>query len=410
MRLESVKKAVELDPQNALAWARLAELHMSTGYLDRALKAAQHAADLNPLLSKTHTVLGFAHLTQINTEAAKTAFAQAIELDQADPMPRLGMGLAKIREGDLEEGRIELEIAASLDPANSLIRSYLGKAYFEEKRYNLAQTQFDLAKALDPQDPTSFFYDAIQKQTQNRPVEALRDLQKSIDLNNNRAVYRSKLLLDQDQAARGSSLARIYDNLGFEKRALMETAKSLSLDPANHSAHRFLSDSYMNIPRYDIARVSELLQAQLLQPINVNPVQPRLAVADLNIITGTGPAVVGFNEFAPLLERNKPQLVASGIFGSRGTLGDETVLSALYGRASVSVGQFHYETKGFRKNNDQTHNVYNAFMQFAVTPRFNVQAEVRTRKTEQGDLLLDFKFRDHFTIIFVMTYSRIQRA
>ena len=82
--------------------------------------------------------------------------------------------------------------------------------------------------------------------------------------------------------------------------------------------------------------------------------------------------------------------MASGIFGSHSTLGDETVLSALYGRASVSVGQFHYETKGFRPNNDQTHNVYNAFMQFAVTPRFNVQAEVRTRKTEQGDILIDF--------------------
>ncbi|MEP6880061.1 MAG: TonB-dependent receptor, partial [Nitrosospira sp.] len=228
------------------------------------------------------------------------------------------------------------------------------------------------------------------KQTQNRPVEALWDLQKSIDLNNNRAVYRSKLLLDQDQAARGSSLARIYDNLGFEKRALMETAKSLSLDPASHSSHRFLSDAYINIPRHEIARVSELLQAQLLQPINVNPVQPQLAVADLNIITGTGPSRAGFNEFAPLVERNKPQFVASGILGSNSTAGDETVLSALYGRASVSVGQFHYNTNGFRPNNDQKHNVYNAFVQYAVTPRFNVQAEVRTRKTEQGDLLLDF--------------------
>ncbi|MEP6878624.1 MAG: TonB-dependent receptor, partial [Nitrosospira sp.] len=362
--------------------------------LDRALEAAQRAADLNPALAKTHTVLGFAHLTQIDTEAAKAAFTQAIELDQADPMPRLGMGLAKIREGDLEGGRIELEIAASLDPTNSLIRSYLGKAYFEERRYLLAGTQFDLAKALDPNDPTPLFYDAIQKQTQNQPVKALQDLQKSIDLNNNRAVYRSQLLLDQDQAARGSSLARIYNNLGFEKRALMETAKSLSLDPASHSAHRFLSDAYVNIPRYDIARVSELLQAQLLQPINVNPVQPRLAVADLNIITGTGPAVAGFNEFAPLLERNKPQLVASGIVGGHSTLGNETVLSALYGRASVSVGQFHYDTNGFRPNNDQTHNIYNAFIQYAVTPRFNVQAEVLTRKTELGDLLLDFKFRD----------------
>lgn len=389
--LQSVQQAAEIDPQNALIWARLAELHMSTGYLDRALEAARRAVDLNPNLSKTRTVLGFAHLTQIDTKAAKEAFTQAIELDQADPMPRLGMGLAKIREGDLEEGRIELEIAASLDPANSLIRSYLGKAYFEEKRYPLAETQFDLAKALDPSDPTPWFYDAIQKQTQNRPVEALWDLQKSIELNDNRAVYRSKLLLDRDQAARGSSLARIYDNLGFEKRALMETAKSLSLDPANHSSHRFLSDAYADIPRHDIARVSELLQAQLLQPINVNPVQPRLAVADLNIITGTGPAVAGFNEFAPLVERNKPQFVASGIFGSHGTIGDEAVLSALYGRASVSVGQFHYNTNGFRPNNDQKHNVYNAFIQYAVTPKFNIQAELRTRKTEHGDLLQDFK-------------------
>lgn len=388
--LQSLQKAAELDPENALVWARLAELHMSTGYLDRALEAAQHAANLNPELSKTQTVLGFAHLTQIDTEAAKAAFTQAIELDQTDPMPRLGMGLAKIREGDLEAGRIELEIAASLDPANSLIRSYLGKAYFEEKRYPLAETQFDLAKALDPNDPTPWFYDAIQKQTQNRPVEALRDLQKSIELNDNRAVYRSQLLLDQDQAARGSSLARIYDNLGFEKRALMETAKSLSLDPSSHSSHRFLSDTYRNIPRHEIARASELLQAQLLQPINVNPVQPQLAVADLNIITGTGPAVTGFNEFAPLVERNKPQLVASGIVGSHSTIGDETVLSALYGRASVSVGQFHYNTNGFRPNNDQKHNIYNAFVQYAVTPKFNVQAEVRTRETDQGDILLEF--------------------
>ena len=388
--LSSVEEALRLDGKNALVWARLSELQMSTGYLDRALESAQQAVSLNPHLGKTQTVLGFAHLLQIDTTKAKETFAKAIQLDQADPMPRLGLGLALIREGQLEAGRIELEIAASLDPANSLVRSYLGKAYFEEKHYSLAETQFDLAKERDPNDPTPWFYDAIQKQTQNRPVEALRDIQKSIELNNNRAVYRSKLLLDKDEAARGSSLARIYDNLGFEKRAIMETAKSLSHDPSNHSAHRFLADAYVNIPRHEIARVSELLQAQLLQPINVNPVQPRLAVADLNIITGTGPTALGFNEFAPLTERNKPQLVASGLFGSNSTLGNEVVASAVYDKASISLGQFHYDTKGFQQNNAQTHNVYNAFMQYALTPRFNVQAELRTRGTDHGNLLLDF--------------------
>ena len=389
--LDSAQKAVALDVRHALAWARSAELHMSLGDLDRALDAARRAVSLNPSLAKTQTILGFAHLLNMDTQAAKDFFHQAIILDQADPMPRLGLGIALIRQGNLEPGRIELEIAASLDPANSLIRSYLGKAYFEEKRYALAATQFDLAKERDPNDPTPWFYDAIQKQTQNRPTEALRDIQKSIELNDNRAVYRSKLLLDRDEAARGSSLARIFENLRFERRAVMETAKSLSFDPANHSAHRFLSDTYANIPRHEAARVSELLQAQLLQPINVNPVQPHMAVADLNIITNTGPSSPGFNEFTPLMERSKPQLVTSGIVGNNGSLGNEVVFSKVSERTSISLGQFHYETNGFRKNNDQNHDILNAFFQHALTSKLNIQTEVRTRSTHHGNLLLDFE-------------------
>jgi tetratricopeptide (TPR) repeat protein len=387
--LASVKQAVTLDPQNALIWARLSELQMSVGELDQALESAQEAVNLNPVIAKTQTVLGYAHLLKINTKEAESIFHEAILLDQTDPMPRLGLGLTLIREGQLEAGRIQFEIAASLDPGNALIRSYLGKAYFEEKRYSLAETQFELAKELDPLDPTPWFYDAIQKQTQNRPVEALQDIQKSIELNDNRAVYRSRLLLDQDQAGRGSSLARIYDNLGFDKRAIMETAKSLSHDPSNHSAHRFLSDTYARIPRHEAARVSELLQAQLMQPINVNPVQPRLAVADLNIITSTGPSGAGFNEFAPLMERNRSQFVASGFGGNNSTFGNEIVFSKLYERTSVSLGQFHYQSDGFRTNNDQNHDILNAFIQHAVTPKLNIQAEVRTRSTDQGNLSLD---------------------
>lgn len=408
--LESVQKASALEPENALIWARLAELRMSVGDLDRSLEAAQHAVTINPDIAKTHTVLGFAHLLQIDTQSAKASFMQAITLDQADPMPRLGLGIALIREGELEAGRVELEIAASLAPANSLIRSYLGKAYFEEKRYLLASTQFDLAKERDPKDPTPWFYDAIQKQTQNRPVEALRDIQKSIELNDNRAVYRSKFLLDRDEAARGSSLARIFETLGFERRAVMETAKSLSFDPANHSAHRFLSDTYANTPRHEIARVSELLQAQLLQPINVNPVQPHMAVADLNIITNTGPSSIGFNEFAPLMERNKSQVVASGTVGNNSTLGNEIVLSKLYERTSISLGQLHYQTNGFHSNYDQNHNIHNAFIQRAFTSKFNVQVELRKRETEHGDLILDGRpdsFRKEFKQIINQDSARI---
>jgi Tfp pilus assembly protein PilF len=387
---ENLEAAVKMEPENALAWARLAELWSSFGELDKSLTAAKKAAALDPHLSRTQTVLGFANLTQVMTTESKDSFEKAIDLDQAAPLPRLGLGLAKIREGNLKEGRAEIEIAVSLNPNNSLFRSYLGKAYYEEKRTNLDGREYAVAKELDSRDPTPWFYDAIRKQTLNRPVEALQDLQKSIELNDNRAVYRSRMLLDEDLAARSASLARIYSDLGFQQLALVEGWKSVNTDPANYSAHRFLADSYSALPRHEIARTSELLQSQLLQPINLNPIQPQLAESNLAILEGAGPSDPSFNEFNPLFQRNRVALQANGVVGGNDTLGDDLVFSGVYGKGSFSIGQFHYETDGFRENNDQEKDIYNLFAQTSLSPKASIQVEFRSSETEKGDLPLRF--------------------
>jgi tetratricopeptide (TPR) repeat protein len=368
----------------------LAEIQSSFGDLKKALKAAQKAVALDPDLARTQTVLGFAYLTQVKTKQAKEAFAKAIALDQADPLSRLGLGLAKTREGHLEEGGRDLEVAASLDPNNSLTRSYLGKAYYEEKRTGLDEREYAVAKDLDPKDPTPWLYDAIAKQTTNRPVEALHDMQQSIELNDNRLVYRSRLLLDSDLAARSASLGRIYTDLGFQQLALVEGWKSVNTDPSNFSAHRFLADSYSVLPRHEIARVSELLQSQLLQPINIAPIQPRLAESNLFLISAGGPGALSFNEFNPLFNRNGIDVQASGLFGEHDTFGGEGVVSGIYKKFSFSLGYTHFETDGFRINSDQKDDIFNAFAQLELSPQTSVQAEYRYRNTEKGDLLLRF--------------------
>lgn len=388
--LVNVQRAVELDPGNALAWARLAELLLSLRYTDKAVDAANKAVVLNPDLAGTHIVSGFASLVQIKVQESVQSFEKAIELDQANPLARLGLGLAKIRKGKVKEGRKEIEIAVSLDPNQSIIRSYLGKAYYDEKRDKLAEDQFIMAKELDPLDPTPFFYDAIRKQTENRPVEALQDLQKSIELNDNRAMYRSRLLLDSDLAARSASLARVYTDLGYQQLALVEGWKSVNIDPGNYSAHRFLADTYSALPRHEIARVSELLQSQLLQPVNITPVQPRLAESNLFILEGSGPTDLSFTEFNPLFHRNRFGLQASGVVGGNATLGSEIIHSGVYDRLSYSIGQFHYETDGFRENNDQEIDIYNLFTQLSLSHKTNIQAEFRYRDRERGDLPLRF--------------------
>lgn len=391
---DQLSQAVADQPTDARAWARLAELWLSLGYLDRAREAAERAVSLAPAEARANTVLGFAALARVDTSGARTAFERAIALESGDPLARLGLGLAKIRDGDLEGGRSDIEIAAALNPDDPIVRSYLGKAYFEEKREPLPGPQFDLAKQLDPRDPTPWFYDAIRKQTLNRPVEALQDLQKSIDLNRNRAVYRSGLLVDGDLAARSASLGRIYGDLGFEQAGLVAGWHSVLADPGDHSGHRFLADSYSALPRHDLARVSELLQAQLLQPVNISPVQPQLAEANLFILTGAGPSEAAFREFNPLFNRNRVAIQASGVAGSNEVLGNDVAVSGVWDRFSFSVGQYHFRTRGFRENNDQERNIANVFGQVALSSTTSVQGEVRLTDVSTGDLELRFNPRN----------------
>ena len=109
---QSLEKAVELAPQNALAWARLAEIQSSFGEMKLTLAAAQKAVAADPNLSRTQMVLGFAYLIQIKTTEAResppdsfratsTASAMASRENSGvpdGPEPRVFGGYAKWRE------------------------------------------------------------------------------------------------------------------------------------------------------------------------------------------------------------------------------------------------------------------------------------------------------------------------
>ncbi|MCB1596583.1 MAG: FecR domain-containing protein [Gammaproteobacteria bacterium] len=396
--ISDLEAGVAAHPDNALLRARLAELWLASGEFGRSEAEAKAALAADPQLSLAHAVLGFVELSHIRPGAARDSFVEAIRLEPNAPLPRLGLGLAKIRDGELEAGRKDIEIAVILDPNNSLVRSYMGKAYFDEKRDKLAASQFDIAKGLDPNDPTPWFYDAIRRQTVNDPVGAILGVQKSVELNDNRAVYRSRLELDQDLAARSAALGKIERNLGFEELALREGWQSIALAPADYSGHRLLADNYSFLPRHEIARVNELLQSQILQPQNMTPIQPQLAEANLFVLDNAGPTAIAFNEFNPLFSRDRLAIQASAVVGNQGTWGGDSVLSGIEGPWSFSVGGFHFETDGFQENNDLTVDTGNAFVQFQQSVDTSFFMEIRSTHREEGDLVLRFEPADNSSL------------
>ena len=386
----SALEAVTLDPNHALGWSRLAEMELSLGRLAEAEAAARTAATLSPRLSRAQTILGFARLTRTDISGAEAAFNAAIPLDQGDPLPRLGLGLAKIRGGDLAGGREQIEIAASLGPGDSLIRSYLGKAYFDERRDLSAKTQYEIAKELDPNDPTPWFYDAVRSQASNELAEALASIQASIEKNDNRAVFRSKLLLDDDLAARSIGQASIYRQLGFEQLALFEAYKALSADPLNFSGHRFLAEAYAERPRHQFARENEALQAQMLQPISLYPLQLPLTATEAGAFGTSVLFDPGFSEYNRLYVRNGVNGQLLGLVGGRDTWADQVLVTGVNDRLSYSFGQFHYESDGFRSNANVQKDLYDVFVQFTPTDGSSLHFEWRKVRLKEGDLSLRF--------------------
>lgn len=388
--LAAASRAAELEPGNSVAQARRAELLLSVGRIQDAEVAASAAVKANPADGRARTILGFAQLARLDTARAREQFLQATPADPSDPLPRLGLGLAAIKDGRLAEGRSEIEIAAALDPQNALLRSYLGKAYSDELRDELAGIQFDRAKQLDPRDPTAWFYNAIRLQALNRPGEALHELHESVERNENRAVYRSQLLLDQDQAARSASRARIYSDLGFDELAVTEAKSALVADPGAFAAHRFLAEAYLPIPGFEIARVSEVLQSQLLQPVNAAALPPQLQQIRSPLLMGSGPITPSFQEFNPLFARDRHAFSFSSVAGSGDTWADELVYGYYGGSRSFQLGQYRYDTNGFRTNADLRQDFLRAFYQEDLSPQTSFQAELSRAETGGGDTRFQF--------------------
>ena len=383
----AAETAVGLAPREPLSRARLAEVHLMRGEIRQARRAAEEAVALGggPL---AQMVLGYAELAALRGARGEAAFRRALRDENWNPLALLGLGLAQIKQGGLDAGTVQIENAVAHDPSSSLLRSYLGRAQFEERRNASADTQLAIAKQLDPSDPTPWFYAAMLDYRRNRPLPALRNMEKSIELNDERAPFRSSLLLDRDLATRTVTLSRIYDTLGFNQLAVQSAARALADDPTNPNAHRYVADAASVIPGQEIIRISETFKAQLLEQPNREPVSPTVAYRDLSLAVGQA-FIGGFNEFTSAFDSDGASISALAGVGSYSTLVGETVASALAGPVSISAGLFHSTSDGFRRNADLENTLHNLFIKGAFGANTIVQAEYRHRETDRGDITLN---------------------
>lgn len=271
--IDAAKNAVAKDPQFGFARSRVAELEFSFGRTARAVESLDYALKLTPRNGYAVALKGFLLAAKNKIKEAQSQFEEAIALDSALGYAWFGRGLCRIRLGDADGGRQDLAIAATVEPQRAIYRSYLAKAWSNAGKNNLAEKELSMAMRLDPQDPTAWLYSALLDQQRNMINSGVRDLEKSAQLNENRKLFRSKMLLDQDKAVRSANLAAIYQDAGMTEVSAREATRAVNSDYANYSAHLFLANSYeamidrrtINL-RFETPWLSELLLANLLAP------------------------------------------------------------------------------------------------------------------------------------------------
>ncbi|MBI3939851.1 MAG: FecR domain-containing protein [Acidobacteria bacterium] len=266
----SAETALRLDPNFLQGQVQYAKLLYGAGNSARAEEVVRRALAVAPEEAAAHSLLGFILLGQAKTDVAGVAFETSIRQDSTRGEPHLGLGIVHMRRGKPIDAEAEMLLATTLEPQIALYQSYLGKAFYEERKFEQAFTALADAIKLDPRDPTPHLYSGIFRNDLSEPGAAVKSFQESIRLNDNRAVYRSRFVLDEDRATRNVSLATSFNRLGLSEWANSEAIKSNLADPANSSARLFLAGTFLNLPGRTLAAGGELLLTRLLLPVNSN--------------------------------------------------------------------------------------------------------------------------------------------
>ena len=158
--VEYFKRAIELDPDYALAYAGLASTYTvypdHTGlspkeFIPKARVAAEKALELDASLAEPHAVLGMIKASfEWDWAGSESEYKRAIELDPSYPTAHHWYSLLLADHGRVDEAWAEVKRAQELDPLSLIINVVMGLGLYVTRQYDKAVEQFKKTLELDP--------------------------------------------------------------------------------------------------------------------------------------------------------------------------------------------------------------------------------------------------------------------
>ena len=235
------KKAVELDPQFALAWVGLADsysllINYGTLSLEESIPlqedAVNHALAINDQLGEAYA--SQASILYQQSEKAEAAYLKAIELSPNYAQAWMWYaGFLSDFPLRIQEAVDAARKAADLDPTSAIVGKVLGDRYWSQGLFSLAERQYQKVIQLEPGfAPAYLDLGALYKSQMGQYAKALPLFQKAIEL-------------DPGNVNQQRNIADLYLSMGDIPNALKIRERMAEADPDN--IHVGLMDVQLNL-------------------------------------------------------------------------------------------------------------------------------------------------------------------
>ncbi len=225
--IDELTRALEADPEDAVAWLRLGAVYLTIG----------HAAE------------------------AEQALARAVALDAGDVEARLLYADALARRERHDAAAFQLVQARRLAPDDARVHRQLGIAFFDKRLFDKAEASLARAAELDPRDPRAPFVLGLIADARRDPAGAI-------------AHYRRAVALDPDSVDARCTLADALATMGELHEAAHELEEAQRRDRTNVriaqnlevlrrglaelAAHRLLGKTEAELERSALVRNGQL--------------------------------------------------------------------------------------------------------------------------------------------------------
>ncbi len=246
--VQTFKKALEIDPNYALAYAGLADSYVQMidryyetdkNILRRGEESAQKALEIDPLCAEAYKALGLVYYKQAHYRKAKEQFLKALELKPSFAPARSNLASTCIYLGDFERAEREYRVAYEEDPSLTFVLWLLARLYLGLNRFSEAENC--IQKVMASGD--SSFHLKIGYYLLSRSCFYRSQFERAL------AYMQKYVEVEPGEPFGDSALASLFAALGQPEKARAKIDDTLKNDPSDEDiienlilAHWFLGE------------------------------------------------------------------------------------------------------------------------------------------------------------------------